>query len=86
MPDKPAPIVREDKAQGVVFVDDVRVWGFVQSFPTPCGHPNIYSERWDAHFCPVDDRWVEKKCGDPKCMFCPGRPDRPSLARLDEIT
>jgi len=66
---KPAPIIREDKDQGVVFIGDVRVWGFVQSYPTPCGHPNIYSERWDAHFSPVDDR-----------------PERPSLARLDEIT
>jgi hypothetical protein len=79
-----APKMVEDKAHGAVFIDGVRVWGFVQGFLSPCGHPQIYSERYDAHFCAVDDKWLEAACGGADCVFCPGRPARPSVGPLDE--
>lgn len=38
----------------------------------------VRSERYDAYFCQPCDRWLEEKCGDANCWFCPRRPDRPS--------
>lgn len=80
---KPPPKI-EDTKTGVVLVDGVRVWGSVGRELTECGHPRIYAERWDAYFCPVDDKWLEGTCGDPLCGYCPNRPDHPMEGPLDE--
>jgi hypothetical protein len=45
-----------------------------------CGAARLYSGRYDAAFCPVEDEWQETRCGDKACPYCPGRPDRPSGA------
>lgn len=42
-----------------------------------CGEQNLYYRRWDAQFCPACNTWKEKKCDDPECWFCPGRPEHP---------
>ena len=70
--------------EGYVLVDGLRVWGFLASDLSDCGHPQIYAERWDAYFCPVDDKWLTKNCGDPQCRFCTKRPERPMEGPLDE--
>jgi len=67
-----------------VFVDGVEVWGFIDSEPTKCGHTRIYAERYDAYFCPVDNRWDTAKCGDASCKACALRGDRPFDGPLDE--
>ena len=36
-----------------------------------------YYEFYDAFFCPRCNDWTEKKCSDPRCDFCPDRPDQP---------
>lgn len=36
-----------------------------------------YSEEFDAHFCPECNIWLEDRCKDPTCWFCPQRPERP---------
>lgn len=74
----------EDVAHGVVIIDGVRVWGFVQKFSAPCGHPQVYSERFDAHFCAVEDRWLEPACHDESCEYCSTRPASPMMGPLDQ--
>ena len=81
-PDDAVEIV--DQGDGSLLVAGRRVWGFVQSWPTRCGHPNVYSERYDAHFCPVDNVWLEKHCSDRDCKFCGNRPRTPFEADLSE--
>jgi uncharacterized protein (DUF1778 family) len=44
----------------------------------PCDSVLIRSERWDAYYCPVCNEWLERRCDDPTCEFCAGRPERPS--------
>jgi len=33
-----------------------------------------YDEKHDAYYCPSCLKWLEDKCGNPKCGFCKGRP------------
>ena len=41
-----------------------------------CGSAATYSERCDANYCAVCNRWLESACDDPSCPYC-GRPKRP---------
>ena len=36
---------------------------------------NVY---YDAMYCEVCDVWLEEKCDDIRCNFCPQRPEKPS--------
>ena len=36
-----------------------------------------YSEQWDADYSPLRNEWLDSKCDDPECEYCPNRPDRP---------
>ena len=46
-----------------------------------CGEARrLYSEKFDAYFCAVCDKWLEKKCNDQTCVFCSNRPEKPSEA------
>lgn len=38
---------------------------------------NVY---YDAEFCELCDVWIEGKCDDMRCNFCPQRPVKPSEA------
>lgn len=40
----------------------------------------LYHEEFDAYFCIVCDKWLEKKCNDGDCEFCAKRPKKPSEA------
>jgi hypothetical protein len=42
-----------------------------------CEHIRDYSEKYDAYFCSKCNSWLEKKCSDPNCYYCPNRPERP---------
>ena len=35
---------------------------------------------YDAYYCEKCDFWLEDKCGDPRCNYCPQRPEKPSKA------
>lgn len=46
-----------------------------------CLHKPEYNAKWDAHFCPDCDLWLESKCLDDEAcphFGCASRPDRPS--------
>lgn len=45
-----------------------------------CGTKKIRNKRYDAYYCPACDIWLEKVCPDQGCDYCPGRPEKPSLA------
>ena len=36
-----------------------------------------YSEEYDAYFCGTCNKWLEDKCNDPECEYCPARPATP---------
>lgn len=44
----------------------------------------LYCDVHDADFCPVCDEWVSSGCGDPECVYCPGRAARPSQCSHDQ--
>jgi hypothetical protein len=43
-----------------------------------CNNLISYSEKYDAYFCPTCDEWLESKCSDPECIYCPQRPEKPN--------
>ena len=40
-----------------------------------------YCEEYDSYYNSVKDEWIEEQCGDPTCMFCVGRPEKPSMVK-----
>ena len=36
------------------------------------------NEEFDSYYCLTCDKWLEKKCSDPKCEYCTKRPNKPS--------
>jgi hypothetical protein len=43
-----------------------------------CGEPSTHNEKYDAYYCKPCDIWLEFKCMDLGCGFCPDRPEKPS--------
>lgn len=78
------PQIIDDRANGLVTIDGVRVWGFVDDRPGECLHARIYSQRYDAYFCANEDRWLEGACSDRSCEYCRERPAQPLAGPLDE--
>jgi hypothetical protein len=78
------PKIIDDKVNGVVIIDGVRVSGFVDDRLGECLHPRIYSDRYDAYFCATEDRWLEGACSDESCDYCRDRPAHPLVVALDE--
>lgn len=35
----------------------------------------LYSAKYDAYYNTDTGEWLEKKCDDPECEFCAGRPE-----------
>jgi hypothetical protein len=42
-----------------------------------CGSKKKYSDQYDAYYCLSCNEWLESKCDDPDCEYCPTRPDKP---------
>jgi hypothetical protein len=49
-----------------------------------CNEIGKYSELFDAYFCKKCGIWLEKNCGDPKCLFCLNRPNKPSEIEMSK--
>jgi hypothetical protein len=43
-----------------------------------CGSERQYSNRYDAYYCELCNKWIDDKCTNPECEFCSKRPDKPS--------
>ena len=39
-----------------------------------CEDIKQYSDKYDAYYCNACNIWLEDKCDDPECEFCPKRP------------
>ena len=35
-------------------------------------------------YCPVCDEWKIDGCGDPDCVFCAERPEKPSMVKEEK--
>lgn len=35
--------------------------------------------KYDSYYCSLCNEWLDPKCEDPDCSYCPKRPDRPML-------
>lgn len=44
-----------------------------------------YSEEFDAYYDDVTMEWLESKCDDPDCVYCPVRPDKAPYPMIVEI-
>lgn len=42
-----------------------------------CNHKKVLNKQYDAFYCELCNKWLEKKCDDPNCEFCKQRPDKP---------
>lgn len=70
--------VVEDEAAGRVHVGTKYVDGFISDEVCPsCGAKKVYHEKYDAFFCPQENKWLETGCNDPKCEYCGTRPNEP---------
>lgn len=47
-----------------------------QDCPT-CGQFKKYSTLYDSYYCTPCNKWLEDDCGDPECMHCKYREDKP---------
>jgi hypothetical protein len=47
---------------------------------TICGAPAVYLGWADSYACRGCNQWLEAKCDDPACPFCPARPASPWVA------
>jgi len=43
-----------------------------------------YCEKYDAFYNPKKNIWLEEKCNDPNCIFCKGRPNKPSEVSIED--
>lgn len=43
-----------------------------------CGSERQYSNKYDAYYCELCNKWLEETCDDVECDFCPTRPEKPS--------
>jgi hypothetical protein len=57
-----------------------------KNFCSTCSSERQYSEKYDAHFCELCNKWLEDKCSDPGCFFCAERPEKPSMVRNETTT
>ena len=38
---------------------------------------SCWTDGYDADYCVECNEWLTSKCGDPTCMYCADRPERP---------
>jgi hypothetical protein len=48
-----------------------------------CGREADHCSEYDSYYCEVCDIWLDPVCGDPNCMFCAHRPEKPSQIEND---
>lgn len=61
-----------------VMINNFKIEGYILAERCEqCGNPKIRSDQYDAYFCAYCNKWLEEKCTDPNCRYCPQRPDKP---------
>lgn len=64
---------------GKVTIDGFEFYGHIEEnfHCKNCQAPLAYYEEFDALFCPKCNDWTEQKCANPRCYYCPNRPEKP---------
>lgn len=64
---------------GKVIINDFEFYGQIQQGKvcSKCKCNLVYYDEFDTYFCPECNRWMESKCNDPECAYCPNRPETP---------
>lgn len=71
-------LIKENKDEGKVFIDEIVINGFVdEKFCPKCQTNKAYFDDYDSYFCPNCNVWLESQCSDPTCEFCSERPNKP---------
>lgn len=62
-----------------VRIDDFEFYGQIEQeqFCNNCKSNIVYYDDFDTFFCPKCNSWIETKCNDSQCKYCPNRPDKP---------
>ena len=42
-----------------------------------CNEEKRYNRIYDCYYCQYCNAWLEEKCTDSQCQFCPKRPEKP---------
>ncbi|MFY0518812.1 hypothetical protein ACOMCU_13430 [Lysinibacillus sp. UGB7] len=71
--------IGEVKDDDKVIIDGFEFYGHIvhKQCCSKCKFNLVYYEDFDAYFCPKCNRWTESRCNDPKCKYCPTRPEKP---------
>lgn len=71
--------IQEDEEQGTVKIGETVIDGFIdkENLCEKCGGFSVFYAIYDAYFCPSCNDWLESKCGDPSCLYCSNRSDKP---------
>ena len=68
-----------DEDASTITIDGATIEGFPYEnklCPT-CDRQTYYYDHYDAIFCPECNAWLESRCNDPQCSYCPNRPAQP---------
>ena len=49
-----------------------------------CGREADHCSEYDSYYCEVCDIWLDPVCGDPNCIFCAHRPEKPAQIDNDK--
>ena len=49
-----------------------------KNFCSKCRSETKYSNKYDAYYCELCNKWLENTCSDPECTYCQTRPEKPS--------
>ena len=72
-----------EEYKGRVTINGHKIIGHITDMPCPrCGQRLVYADKFDANFCPAENIWTDDKCGDPACIQCRRRPDKPLAEAL----
>lgn len=68
-----------DLQKGILYLDGKEYEGIIADPEgcLVCKGPTVYSDHYDAIFCPSCNEWKESACCDPECDYCAGRPEKP---------
>lgn len=72
-------MISENEDECLVKIGDVEISGWIikQQMCKFCGEHPVYYEKYDAIFCPTENKWLETACSDNICEYCKDRPVRP---------
>jgi hypothetical protein len=71
--------IAEDVTKGEVTIRDRVIQGLILDEKCECGSEKVYYEKYDAKFCPKENKWLENGCSDPGCDYCKSRPKTPLI-------